>query len=100
MYDAETVTTQINGTRPVATATRRISLLKRNTVRRLTRAHLSLARRPSISGAGNQALAQIAAQLTQSLGADVTLQARVIDAAINPFGGLSKFSAFALLELG
>ena len=99
MYDGETVTTQVNGS-PAMTITRRISLLKRSGARRLTRAHLSLARRPLIADSGRQALGQIAAQLGQALGTEVALEARVIDAAINPFGGLSKFSAFALIELG
>lgn len=98
MYDAETVTTHV-GSAPQGTPTGRISLLKRNCPRRLTRAHLSLARRPSIAASGTEALAQVAAQLTQSLATPIALSARVLDSAINPFGGLSKFSAFALIEL-
>jgi len=100
MFDAETVTTQISTESKPGTSTRRISLLKRNSARRLTRAHLSLARRPAVAEAGKEALAKIAAQLSQSLGAEVGLEGRVVDAAINPFGGLSRFSAFALIELG
>lgn len=101
MFDAETVTTHVHPPSPsAATPTRRICLLKRNSARRLTRAHLSLARRPAVAAAGHEALRQVAAQLTHALAAPVALDARVIDAAINPFGGLSKFSAFALIELG
>ncbi len=99
MYDAETVTTQVNAS-SVGTVTRPVTLLKRKCPRRLTRCHLALKRRPAVAAAGAEALTQIAAQLSQSLGAEVTLEARVVDAAINPFGGLSKFSAFALIELG
>ncbi len=100
MFEAQTVTTQSSQNSKRVTSTRRISLFKRNTARRLTRAHLNLARRPSVGQAGQDALAKIAAQLTLSLGAEVRVQARVVDAAINPFGGLSRFSAFALIELG
>ncbi len=100
MFDVETVTTQISKSSKPTTSTRRISLLKRNSARRLTRAHLNLARRPAVAAAGNDALAKIAAQLSASLGAAVSLQGRVVDAAINPFGGLSRYSAFALVELG
>ncbi len=100
MFDADTVTTPITENSKPATATRRISLLKRNSARRLTRAHLTLARRPAIAVAGVEALSTISAQLTVSLGTEVALQGRVIDSAINPFGGLSRFSAFALIELG
>ena len=100
MFDAQTVTTQVTEDSRPATTTRRISLLKRSSARRLTRAHLSLARRPSVGQAGREALAEISARLSQVLGAQVGLDARVVDAAINPFGGLSRFSAFALLELG
>ncbi len=99
MFDAETVTTQVNSSNK-STSTRRISLLKRTGARRLTRAHLNLARRPSVADAGNDALGKIAVQLSQSLGAEVRLEGTVTDAAINPFGGLSRFSAFALIELG
>lgn len=101
MFDAETVTTQVGhaGSTP-APSTRRISLLRRSSARRLTRAHLNLARRPAVAEAGNFALSQVAARLTQALGAPVGLEARVIEAAINPFGGLSRYSAFALIELG
>jgi type III secretion protein Q len=100
MFDVETVTTQISQSSKPSVSTRRISLLKRNSTRRLTRAHLNLARRPAVAAAGNEALTQIAAQLSQALGAEVGFEARVVDAAINPFGGLSRFSAFALIELG
>jgi type III secretion protein Q len=100
MYDAETVTTQVSGTGRALTSTGRLSPLKRTPVRRLTRAHLTLARRPAVLEAGQAALAQVAAQLSASLGTNTLLEGRVIDAAINPFGGLSRYSAFALIELG
>lgn len=100
MFDAETVTTQVSQESKPATSTRKISLLKRNAARRMTRAHLSLARRPLVAQAGHDAMTKIAAQLSQALGTEVAFEARVIDAAINPFGGLSRYSAFALIELG
>ncbi|GEM_PF-419750 len=100
MFDAETVTTEVGTTPKPVTATRRISPFKRTTARRLTRAHLNLARRPAVARAGLEALALISAQLTQSLGTPVALEGHVTDAAINPFGGLSRYSAFALVELG
>lgn len=100
MFDVETVTTQVSQAKTPATSTRRISLLKRSSARRLTRAHLNLARRPAVGTAGNEALALVGAQLTLALGTPIALDARVVEAAINPFGGLSRYSAFALIELG
>ncbi len=100
MFDAETVTTHVGSAPETGTPTRPVCLLKRNCARKLTRAHLGLARRPSVAAAGRAALARVAEQLTQSLATPVALDARVIDSAITPFGGLSKFSAFALIELG
>ncbi len=67
--------------------------------RKLSRAHLSLARRPVVRSEAAGALEQLRAALSQQLAAEVTVNARLVESVVKPAGGLAKTSAFALLEL-
>lgn len=69
-------------------------------VRRLTRAHVTLGSRPQIAVDGHQGCEQIAAALRKHLDLAIDIRARLLDASTNPFGGLSRHAAFALIELG
>jgi type III secretion protein Q len=68
-------------------------------VRKITRAHLSLAQRPQAVEEAQAALSAVAAHLSQQLGVEVKLSARLADATLHPFSHLAKQAVFALVEL-
>jgi type III secretion protein Q len=68
-------------------------------LKKLTRAHLALQRRPQVAAEGREALGAIAEHLSTQLGTAVGLEARLADAALHPVTQLQQRGAFAVLEL-
>ncbi|MEW5739552.1 MAG: type III secretion system cytoplasmic ring protein SctQ [Myxococcota bacterium] len=68
-------------------------------VRKITRAHLSLAQRPQAVEEAHAALAAVATHLSQQLGVEVKLTAHLADATLHPFSHLAREAVFALFEL-
>lgn len=93
---AETITAKH---RDSVSITERVKRVKRLGFRRMTRAHLALAKRPGVSVQANEALAAVCEALRSQLGAQIGMQARLLESAVSPFGALARTSAFALLEL-
>lgn len=81
---------------PTHPRARRVTL---SPVRKLTRAHLSLAARPAVRNEASTALAGLATFLTQQLGAPIGFDANLCDATLHPLLHLSAHGAFALFEL-
>src|SRR5207237_8430052 len=63
------------------------------------RAHVMISRRSQLVAAGEQFLAECAKSLAAQLGAALTFKGELTPTWLNPFEGLSRFSAFALLDL-
>ena len=68
-------------------------------VRKLTRAHLALGRRPQVKAEAVEVLSEVGRHLSTQLGAQVSLDARLCDATLPPLRGLAERGAYALLEL-
>lgn len=100
MYDTETactVTTQPpKGKLP---ETVRIRPFRWKPPFRMSRAHLMITRRPQLREAGEQYLELCAKTLSEQLGTALTLRGELMPTWLNPFDGLSRFSAFALIDL-
>ena len=73
--------------------------LRLTPLRKLTRAHLAIARRAEVRSEGAQAMSAVAEHLSTQLGVPVTLEAQLTDATLRPLSHLAKRAAFALLEL-
>jgi type III secretion protein Q len=102
MYGEETVctvTTQPPRRGTEATPTVRIRPFRWKPPFRVTRAHLMLARRPSLHEAAAQFLNACGQAISEQLGAPLSLRGELTPSWVNPFDGLSRFSAFALLDL-
>lgn len=67
--------------------------------RSLTRAHLALSRRPTLKSAVNESAQAVAAALSKRLGAEVELEASLLDAAVRGPASLACPGAFALIAL-
>jgi type III secretion protein Q len=101
MYEGETVcsvTTQ-PPKRGVPADTVRIRSFRFKPAVRLGRAHVMLARRAALSEAASQFLAACGKSLGEQLGAPLSLRGELLPDVVNPFEGLSRFSAFALFDL-
>lgn len=95
--DAEdTITLPLKET---ASATAKALRLKRFGVRRLTRAHLSLSRRPALAKEAKVGLEAVRGCLEKQLACAVSLSGRLLESAVSPFGGLARTSVFGLVEL-
>jgi type III secretion protein Q len=81
---------------PTQPRARRVSL---SPLRKLTRAHLGLAARPSVRDEAHSAMESVAAFLTQQLGTPITLEAKLCDATLHPVTHVASRGAFALFEL-
>jgi type III secretion protein Q len=79
--------------------TRKVRPLRGLGLRRLTRAHLTLAERPQVAVLGRQALEEVVDALSRELGCPVKAEARLLEAAVPPATGLARPAVFALLEL-
>ena len=100
MYDAQTactVTTMPPKGRPQTTV--RIRPFRWKPPFRASRAHLMLPRRPQLAQATSHFLDACAKSLSEQLGAPLTLRGELTPTSLNPFEGLSRFSAFALFDL-
>jgi type III secretion protein Q len=85
--------------RPIGTNTVELKPMKRLGARRMTRAHLAISERPEVSAQATEALASIRDSLEKQLASPIGMQPRLLEAAVSPFGALSRNSAFALFEL-
>ncbi|MGQ0508693.1 MAG: type III secretion system cytoplasmic ring protein SctQ [Myxococcaceae bacterium] len=81
------------------TQTVRVSNPQTLGTRKLTRAHLSLARRGAVLEAAHAALDAVAERLTRELDVPVKAHARLVDAVVSPTRSLSALSGFVELEL-
>jgi type III secretion protein Q len=100
MYDTETactVTTQPPKGKPQTTV--RIRPFRWKPPFRASRAHLMLSRRPALGDAAHQLLEASAKALSEQLGAPLALKGELTPTWMSPFEGLSRFSAFAMLDL-
>ena len=100
MYDAQTactVTTMPPKGRPQTTV--RIRPFRWKPPFRASRAHLMVPRRPQLVQAASHFLDACARSLSEQLGAPLTLKGELTPTSLNPFEGLSRFSAFALFDL-
>lgn len=100
MYDAETactVTTMPPKGRLQTTV--RIRPFRWKPPFRATRAHLMVPRRPQLVHAAGLFLDACAKSISEQLGAQLTLKGELTPTWLNPFEGLSRFSAFALFDL-
>ncbi|NMO20299.1 type III secretion system cytoplasmic ring protein SctQ [Pyxidicoccus fallax] len=79
--------------------TRKVRPLRALGLRRLTRAHLTLAERPRAAVLGREALDAVVEVLSRELGCPVKAEARLLEAAVAPVTGLAQPAVFALLEL-
>ncbi len=102
MHDSETmVTTQSTRTPPMPNvASRRHPKAQLTPVRKLTRAHLAVERRPAAVEEARAALAAVAAELSTQLGGELALEARLLDAVVHPLVHLAAGAHFVVLELG
>lgn len=73
--------------------------LRRLGVRRLTRAHLALAKRPVLAAGMASLLPRVAAALSEQLGAEVRLSAERVEHLTTPGRELGALAAFAIFEL-
>jgi type III secretion protein Q len=96
MHDAATACTFVD--RVVRTASRRPFHFK--PAIKMARAHLMLQRRPSFAAAAAELLAKCRTSLSEQLGAPFSLTGEVAPSWLNPFDGLSRLAAFAVIELG
>jgi type III secretion protein Q len=100
MYDTQTactVTTRPPKGQPQTTV--RIRPFRWRPPFRASRAHLMLGRRPTLTEAAHALLAACSRSLSEQLGAPLTLKGELTPTWLNPFEGLSRFSAFALFDL-
>ncbi len=100
MYDTEaacTVTTMPPKGRPQTTV--RIRPFRWKPPFRASRAHVMVGRRPTLAAAANQFLEECAKSVSEQLGAPLMLQGELTPTWMNPFEGLSRFSAFAMFDL-
>lgn len=100
MYDTETactVTTQPPKGKPPTTV--RIRPFRWKPPFRASRAHVMVPRRPTLLDATHQFLGACARALSEQLGAPLTLKGELTPTWMNPFEGLSRFSAFAMFDL-
>ncbi len=81
------------------TGTQKIAALRRSPARRMTRAHLTLAARPSLARRWAGLLGQVAEHLSTVLGVEVELEGRLAESAVLPLDGFSRYGTFALFEL-
>ncbi|MBX5481617.1 MAG: YscQ/HrcQ family type III secretion apparatus protein, partial [Myxococcaceae bacterium] len=79
--------------------TLRAARLHRFGTRRMTRAHLSLQRRPSLCAALSAAAGEIARALGTQLSTEVTISTRCLDTAFRPDAQLSADAALLVLDL-
>jgi type III secretion protein Q len=73
--------------------------LRRLGIRRLTRAHLLLARQPALAASVLEGLARAEAALADQLGCEVRLEAERVESVTFPLRELGALSAFGLFEL-
>ncbi len=81
------------------TQTVRVAKVTRLGVRKVTRAHLALGRRPQLGALAQEGLEAACAQLGERLGVAVSAQARLLPSALAPMKSVSSHAAFAVLEL-
>lgn len=86
--------TEIRSTRPASWMP-----LRRIGVRRMTRAHLALAKRPQLGALSTAGLSRVAAALSSQLGCQVHLAATRVETASFPSRELGALAAFSLFEL-
>lgn len=67
--------------------------------KKLTGAHLAIARRPKARAEAAQVMTAVAEHLSLQLGVPVALEAQLSDATLEPLAHLAKRGSFALLEL-
>lgn len=73
--------------------------LRRLGIRRLTRAHLLLDRRPALTASAREGVARVAAALSQELGCELSLEAARVETVTFPSRELGALSAFGVFEL-
>lgn len=97
----QTVTTQLtHAPGRTGVTTTRLSLLKRFGARRLVWAHAHAPRRPQLALDAAELTQAIATALGRELETALTLEARLVETVINPWGGLARNAAYAVLDLG
>src|SRR5689334_9730287 len=100
MYDTETactVTTQ--PPKGKAPTTAKIRPFRWKPPFRASRAHVLAARRPQLGEAAHRFVQACAKSLSEQLGTALILKGELNPTWMNPFEGLSRFSAFAMFDL-